>query len=68
MLENERTTTVFRADGSDSRHIRYRSVYPDSSMADAFDRVSPTHYTLHFTQTANGKTIASADSCTKLSR
>jgi hypothetical protein len=59
------TTTVFRASGTNSSRIAYRSVYPDTSMTDVFERSSPTRYTLHFTQTKNGKTASSFDTCTK---
>jgi hypothetical protein len=65
VLEGGGSTTVFTAAGHDPNHVAYHSVYPDSSMTDAFDRVSATKYTLHFTQTAGGKTIKSVDVCTK---
>jgi hypothetical protein len=64
-VESKRDTVVFVAHGSDPKHIVYRSVYPHPSASDAFDWVSPTKYTLHFSQTANGKTAASADTCVK---
>jgi hypothetical protein len=59
------TTTVFRGSGANSNHIAYRSVYPDASMTDVFERSSPTRYTLRFTQSKNGKTASSLDTCTK---
>jgi hypothetical protein len=59
------TTTVFRASGTNSNRIAYRSVYPDASMTDVFERSSPTSYTLRFTQSKNGKTASSHDTCTK---
>jgi opacity protein-like surface antigen len=65
VMENERTTTIFRAKGSNASYILYRSVYPDSSMTDLFERTSPTRYTLHFTQNAGGKTMKSNDVCVK---
>ena len=65
ILEPERTTTVFRATGDNPNHVVYRSAYPDASMTEIFDRASPTRYTLHFTQIANGKTTKSADTCVK---
>ncbi len=65
VLEQEGATVVFRASGSNPNHVVYRSVYPDASMTDVFDRDSPTRYTLHFTQSAGGKTVKSADTCVK---
>jgi hypothetical protein len=52
-----------RAPGSDPKHIAYRSVYPDASIAVTFDRVSATEYTLRGTVRSGGKTIASVDTC-----
>jgi hypothetical protein len=65
VIEPDRTITLFRATGSDANHIVYRSVHPDSTMTDVFDRTSPTVYTLHFTQAAAGKTTKSTDTCVK---
>ncbi len=65
VVENERNAVVFRAYGSSADHVVYRSVYPDPSMTDVFDRLSPTKYTLHFSQRANGKTTNSSDTCVK---
>jgi hypothetical protein len=67
VVDSGRGTTVFRAhdDGTDSK--MWRSVYPDNSMKLTFNKVSPTEYTLSFTQTVNGKTMASFDRCTKKS-
>ena len=65
VVEQERTTTLFRGKGSDPNHVVYRSIYPDASMTDIFDRVSPAEYTLHFTQVAAGKTTRSTDTCMK---
>jgi hypothetical protein len=65
VLENDRTTTVFRASGSNPNHIVYRGAYPDTSMTDVFDRTSPTRYTLQFSQTTGGKTMKSTDTCVK---
>lgn len=64
ILEN-RTTTVFRASGGNPNRIVYRSVYPTTAMTDVFERTSPTRYTLHFTQSAGGKTMKSTDVCVK---
>lgn len=65
VLEPDRGTTIFRAAGSNPNHILYRSVYPDATMTDIFERSSPTRYTLHFTQSAGGKTMHSMDVCVK---
>ena len=42
IVEPERTATVFRGAGSNPNHVVYRSIYPDASMTDIFDRKSPT--------------------------
>ena len=52
-----------RAPGSDPNHIAYRSVYPDASIAETFDRMSSTKYTLHGTVRSGGKTTTSVDTC-----
>jgi hypothetical protein len=67
VVDSGRGTTVFRAqdDGTDSK--TWRSVYPDTSMKLAFNKISPTEYTLSFSQTMNGKTNVSFDRCTKKS-
>lgn len=65
VTERERTTTIFRAGGANLSHLVYRSVYPDASMTDIFDRASSTQYTLHFTQTTGGRTVRSNDTCVK---
>jgi hypothetical protein len=65
VIEQERAAVVFHAAGSNPNHVVYRSVYPDTSMTDVFDRTSLTRYTLNFTQTAQGKTIKSTDVCVK---
>jgi hypothetical protein len=65
ILEQDRTTTIMRATGDNPSYIVYRSVYPDASMTDVFDRTSPTRYTLNFTQSANGKMVKSIDICVK---
>jgi hypothetical protein len=57
------TATILRATGSDPNHIAYRSVYPDASIAETFDRVSATEYTLHATVRSGGKTTTSVDTC-----
>ena len=57
------TATILRAPGRDPSHIVYRSVYPDASIAETFDRISATEYTLHATVHSGGKTITSVDTC-----
>jgi hypothetical protein len=68
VLDDQGTTTIMHATGSDPNHIAYRSVYPDASIAVTFDRISTTEYTLHATVRAGGKTITSADTCTRGAR
>jgi hypothetical protein len=65
VLEPERQTTIMRATGDNPNHIVYHSVYPDASMTNVFDQTSPTRFTLHFTQSRNGKTAKSNDICVK---
>src|SRR5271165_1359326 len=63
VLDDHGTATIMRATGSDPKHIAYRSVYPDPSIAVTFDRVSAKEYTLHATVRSGGKTITSVDTC-----
>jgi hypothetical protein len=65
VVENQRTTTVFRSNGGNANHIVYHSVYPNASMTDVFDRTSPTRYTIHFTQSVGSKAMKSTDVCAK---
>ena len=65
VAENERSTTVFRANGSDAAHRVYQSVYPNPLLTLVFDRVSGTEYTLHFRGTYEGRMMTSYDTCTK---
>ena len=65
VLEDQGSPTVMRASGSDPNHIAYRSVYPDASIAERFDRTSATQYTLHATDRAAGRTTASVDTCSR---
>ncbi len=65
VIESQGPPTLFVAGNSGSGRIAYRSVYPDASMTDTIDRISPVKYTIHFTQTAAGKTTHSVDVCTK---
>jgi hypothetical protein len=68
VLDDQGDATVMRGSGSDPNHIAYRSVYPDAGIAETFDRVSATEYTLHATVRSGGKTITSVDTCTRESR
>ncbi len=65
---DDQGATILRATGSDPNHIAYRSVYPDASIAEAFDRISATEYTLHATVRSGRKTIASVDTCLRSAR
>jgi hypothetical protein len=65
---DDQGATIMRATGSDPKHIAYRSVYPDASIAVTFDRVSTTEYTLHGTVRSGGKTIISVDTCSRSAR
>lgn len=68
VLDDQGTATILRATGSDPNHIAYRSVYPDASIAETFDRISATKYRLHATVRSGGKTIASVDTCLRGAR
>ena len=63
VFDGQGNATVMRARGSDPTHIAYRSVYPDASIAVAFERVSATEYTLHGSVLSGGKTTTSVDTC-----
>ncbi len=63
VLDDQGTATIMRATGSDPNHWAYRSVYPDASIAETFDRISAKKYTLHATVRSGGKTETSADTC-----
>jgi hypothetical protein len=63
VLDDQGTATIMRGTGSDPNHITYRSVYPDASIAETFERISATEYTLHATVRMGGKTITSVDTC-----
>lgn len=65
IVDNERTTAVMRATGSNPDHVTYHSVIPDASMSESFDRTSPSRYEVRFTQHARGKTLKSTDVCVK---
>jgi hypothetical protein len=68
VLDDQGTASILRGTGSDPNHIAYRSVYPDASIAETFDRISATEYTLHATTRMGGKTIASVDTCLRSPR
>ncbi len=63
VLDDHGTATIMRATGSDPNHIAYRSVYPEASITERFDRISAREYTLHATVRSRGKTITSVDTC-----
>jgi hypothetical protein len=63
VFEDQGTTTILRASGSNPNKIAYGSIYPDKGLAVTFDRVSSTKYTLHATMHSGGKTITSVDTC-----
>jgi hypothetical protein len=64
VVEENGETTVFLGTPAGGR-IAYRSVYPDSTAKETFERVTGSEYTLGFTQTQHGKTIASKDVCVR---
>ena len=64
-MEDDRTTTIFRATSGSPNRIAYRSVYPTTTMTDLFEWISPSRYTLHFSETAGGRTVKSVDVCVK---
>jgi hypothetical protein len=68
VFDDQGTTTILRATGSNPNHIAYRSVYPDTSIAVTFDRISATKYTLRGTVRSGGKTITSVDTCSRSAR
>jgi hypothetical protein len=65
VVENERTATIFRGTGPDPTHVVYHSVYPNAGMTEVFDRTSPTHYTVAFTGTIDGREMKSTDLCVR---
>jgi hypothetical protein len=64
VVEPDRSATLFKGTGPPA-HVVYRGIYPDTSMSEHIDHTSPTQYTIHFSQTAKGKTITSNDVCTR---
>jgi hypothetical protein len=68
VLDGQGNATTMRGTGSDPNHITYRSVYPDASIAETFDRISATRYELHATVRSGGKTITSVDICLRAAR
>ncbi|HEV3196237.1 MAG TPA: hypothetical protein VGZ06_08870 [Candidatus Cybelea sp.] len=65
VVENERTATIFRGVGPDPTHVVYRSVYPKTGMTEVFDRASPTHYTVAFSGTLDGRVMKSTELCVR---
>jgi hypothetical protein len=68
VLDDQGTATIMRATGNDPNHIAYRSVYPDASITETFDRISATEYRLHAKVRSGGKTITSVDTCLRGAR
>ncbi len=64
VVEPNRIATLFKGTGPPA-HVVYRSIYPESSMTEHIDHISPTQYTVHFSQTAKGKTVTSDDVCAR---
>jgi hypothetical protein len=65
VFDDHGNATVMHATGSDPKHVPFRSVYPDASIAVTLDRVSEKEYTLHGTVRSAGKTITSVDTCVR---
>jgi hypothetical protein len=65
VFDDKRAAVVFHAAGSNPNRIVYRSVYPDTTLTDIFERISPTRYTLHFTQGRGRRSAESTDVCVK---
>lgn len=63
--ESDGSVTVFEAPGSSLAHIEYRSVFPDRSMQETFDRISRTHYTTNFRQYTPKGNVSVTDDCRK---
>ena len=68
VLDDQGTATIMRATGSDPNHIVYRSVYPDASIVETFNRISATEYRVHATWRSGGKKITSVDTCLRGAR
>jgi hypothetical protein len=68
VLDDQGNATVMRATSSDPNHFAYRSIYPDAGIAENFDRISATEYTLHATVRLAGKTTTSVDTCLRDAR
>ena len=68
VFDDQGTTTIMRATGSDPNHIAYRSTYPDASIAVTQDHTSAMEYLLHATVRSGGKTITSVDTCLRAAR
>ena len=65
VVDSERATTIFRAADTGTDRLIWRSVFPDTSMMERFDKDSPTQFSIHFAQTVKGKTVTSWDVCKK---
>lgn len=65
VVDDQRTTVVFHAAGTDPNHLVYHSAYPNGALTNVFDRNSATRYTLHFSGKIGGRSLKSTDVCTK---
>ena len=68
IFDGQGDATVMRGTGGNANRFAYRSVYPDTSIAVTFDRISASKYSLHGTVRSGGKTITSVDTCLRGSR
>ncbi|HET7813484.1 MAG TPA: hypothetical protein VFL13_03850 [Candidatus Baltobacteraceae bacterium] len=57
--------TVFEAPDTGLAHIVYKSVFPDATMQETFDRISDMHYTTHFRQHTDKGLVTVTDDCRK---
>ena len=65
VVEPDRQPTLFVGKDISRGHLIFRSVYPDASMTEHIDQISPIKYTVRFSQTVGGKTTSSNDVCAK---
>lgn len=65
VTESDGSVTVFEAPDTGLAHIVYKSVFPDTSMQETFDRHSTTHYMTHFRQQTPKGIVTVTDDCFK---